>query len=168
MNANDRMKAETIAMLRAVLISSPLGVPFQKLYRDYKQLTGKTIPYKELGFDRLEYFIDNIPDVARAEKGPTGEWTLKGIPTAEDKHVAKLISKQKKPRVRKSAKSFAKKPVKSFGPPKKTHTPVRPPPGGRKVTSLPPRFAKVSGPGLAISQRPRGTYLKPKVCLIKV
>lgn len=141
-----KLRAETIAMLRAVLISSPLGVKFDKLYRDYKQLTGKTIPYKELGFPKLEFFIQSIPDVARAEKGGNGEWTLKGVASQADKHVAKLISKQKKPKVRKSAKSMIFKHVpRPYSQPARFNTPVkqtrRPPVQSQRP--LAPRFQRL-------------------------
>ena len=141
-----KLRAETIAMLRAVLISSPLGVKFDKLYRDYKQLTGKAIPYVELGFPKLEFFIQSIPDVARAEKGSNGEWTLKGVASQADKHVAKLISKQKKPKVRKSAKSMMFRNVtRPYSQPARFNTPVkqtrRPPVQNQRP--LAPRFQRL-------------------------
>lgn len=141
-----KLLAETIAMLRAVLISSPLGVKFDKLYRDYKQLTGKTILYRELGFQKLEFFIQSIPDVARAERGADGEWILRGIASEADRHVAKLISKQKKPKVRKSAKFMISRNVSRPRPePARFNTPVkqsrRPPFQSQRYIA--PRFQKL-------------------------
>ncbi|CAB4010147.1 Hypothetical predicted protein [Paramuricea clavata] len=127
MDTKEKLLRETEAMLRAVLISSPRGVRFEKLLRDYRELTFKTIPFKELGFPRLEHFLQSIPSVARVEKGPDGEWIVKGVASDADKHVAKLISKQKKPTLRKSAKSmFPKRRV--MPRPPRMSTPVRKPP----------------------------------------
>ena len=126
MDTKEKLLRETEAMLRAVLISSPRGVRFEKLLRDYRELTFKTIPFRELGFPRLEHFLQSIPSVARIEKGPDGEWIVKGVASDADKHVAKLISKQKKPTLRKSAKSiFPKRRVMSR--PSRMSTPVRKP-----------------------------------------
>ena len=148
-NASDKEKMlrETEAMLRAVLISSPRGVRFEKLLRDYKELTFKVIPFKELGFPRLENFLQSIPSVAKVEKGPDGEWVVKGVASDAEKHVAKLISKQKKPNLRKSAKSMIA--IKRINPlPPRINTPVRKPvqrpPAPRTSSSfeLPPRMQR--------------------------
>ena len=148
-NASDKEKMlrETEAMLRAVLISSPRGVRFEKLLRDYKELTFKVIPFKELGFPRLENFLQSIPSVAKVEKGPDGEWVVKGVASDADKHVAKLISKQKKPSLRKSAKSMiAKRRINPL--PLRINTPVRKPvqrPPAPRTSSgfeLPPRMQR--------------------------
>jgi hypothetical protein len=126
MDTKEKLLRETEAMLRAVLISSRRGVRFEKLLRDYRELTFKPIPFRELGFPRLEHFLQNIPSVARIEKGPDGEWIVKGVASDADKHVAKLISKQKKRTRRKSAKSiFPKRRVMSR--PSRMSTPVRKP-----------------------------------------
>ena len=145
---HEKMLRETEAMLRAVLISSPRGVHFEKLQRDYKELTFKTIPYKELGYPNLETFLQNIPAVARVEKGPDGEWMVKGVASDADKHVAKLISKQKKPSLRKSAKSMIAR-RRATPSPMRINTPVRKPaprPHSSKPSSTyqtPPRFLKM-------------------------
>ncbi|XP_028405181.1 tudor domain-containing protein 7-like [Dendronephthya gigantea] len=110
-NATDKEKLlrETEAMLRAVLISSPRGVRFEKLQRDFFELTGKQIPFKELGYPRLENLLQSMPSVARIEKEPGGDFVVKGVASSADQHVAKLISKQKKPSLKKGAKSFMAK-----------------------------------------------------------
>ena len=138
------MLRETEAMLRAVLISSPRGVRFEKLLRDYKELTFKIIPYKELGFPNLESFLQSIPSVAQVERSPDGEWVVKGVASDADKHVAKLISKQKKPSIRRSAKSMIAKRMPITLPPR-INTPFRKPVMRAPTTSnykLPPRMQK--------------------------
>lgn len=104
MASKEKILEETHAMLRAVLISSPNGVVLQQLQSDYRLITGKNIPFKELGYSNLEKFLENIPSVATTLIGPDGRLIVKGVASNADKHVAKLIAKQKKPKVRKSAK----------------------------------------------------------------
>lgn len=170
-DVNAKLRAETVAMLRAVLISSPLGVRFEKLYRDYRQLTGKTIPYQALGFPKLEFFIQSIPDVARAEKGANGEWTLKGVASDADKHVAKLISKQKKPKVRKSAKLMMfKRANRAVLQPLRFNTPVKetrrsPVQSQRSYIHVAPRFQRLQeqGGNSSYSRTSGVTDLRPKL-----
>ena len=142
MDTKEKLLRETEAMLRAVLISSPRGVRFEKLLRDYRELTFKTIPFRELGFPRLENFVLSIPSVARAEKGPDGEWIVKGVASDADKHVAKLISKQKKPTLRKSAKSIFPK-RRFMSRPSRMSTPVRKPAPMSSKYVPPPRMQRL-------------------------
>ena len=58
--------------LRSVLISAPRGVPARLLLKDYKAVTGKELPYRQLGFRSLDEFLRAIQDVACATPGPTG------------------------------------------------------------------------------------------------
>ena len=128
MDTKEKLLRETESTLRAVLIliSSPRGVRLEKLLRDYREFTFKTILFKELGYPRLENFLQSIPSVARAEIGPDGKWIVKGVASDADKHAAKLISKQKKPTLRKSAKSTFPKRRVMLRPPRMS-TPIRKP-----------------------------------------
>lgn len=111
-------------MLRAVLISSPRGVPLYRLDREYRSITFEPIPYKKCGFSTLDDFIRSIPRVARIQTDRDGETVVVGVPSEADQHVAKLIAKQKKPKIRKSARP-ARRPMASsyrFYTPAKSHT----------------------------------------------
>ena len=94
------MHKKTEAMLRAVLISSPRGVPVYRLDREYKAITFQSIPFRELGFGSLESYLRSIPHVASFAT-LSGETVIKGVASEADKHVAKLIAKQKKPKLKK-------------------------------------------------------------------
>ena len=181
-NATDKEKLlrETEAMLRAVLISSPRGVRFEKLQRDFRELTFKEIPYKELGYPRLENFLQSIPAVARVEREPNGDFVVKGVASSADQHVAKLISKQKKPTLRKSAKSMLAK-RRAMHPQKNSITPVRKPTGRRPTLKfsttkfVPPRMQRlqhennknkaVAARGNAQPTKSKGMYDVPGWCL---
>ena len=88
--------------IRALLISAPLGVPAQIFPRDYRQMNGKEVPYREVGHGTLEEFIRSIPDVVRVGMGPTGLVTFYPVATKETQHIVNLIKRQKKPPVRKA------------------------------------------------------------------
>lgn len=105
----DELKKKTEAMLRAVLISSPRGIPLRRLDREYTSITFSPLPIKQLGFSSLEDYLRSIPHVVSFTRDRDGDLVLKGVASEADQHVAKLISKQKKPKVRKSAP--ARKPL---------------------------------------------------------
>lgn len=99
----DELKKKTETMLRAVLVSSPRGVPLYKVEREYRSITFEPIPYQKLGFKNLEGFLKSIPHVASIQRDRDGEMVVKGVASEADQHVAKLIAKQKKPKIRKSS-----------------------------------------------------------------
>lgn len=105
----EALKKKTEAMLRAVLISSPRGVPLRRLDREYKSITFSSIPFQEMGYHSLEHYIKNIPKVAMLSRDVDGEFVVKGVASESDQHVAKLIAKQKKPK--KKAKANSRRPV---------------------------------------------------------
>ena len=103
--------------IRALLISAPLGVPAQIFAKDYRQMNGKEIPYREIGYRSLDDFIWSIPDVVRVGMGPTGLVTFYPVATKETQHIVNMIKKQKKPSIKKGVMPTAivarKTPVKA-------------------------------------------------------
>ena len=108
---NEGLLKNTRSMLRSVLLSAPRGVRARNLEAEYRGITGKIIPYRELGYRSLKDFMTSLQDVARLSTSE-GEPTYHGVADASTAHIAKMVSKQKKPK-RKS------QPV--FNPPKKQH-----------------------------------------------
>ena len=102
--------------IRALLISAPLGVPAHIFSKDYRQMNGKEVPYRDIGHRSLDDFIMSIPDVVRVAMGPTGMVTFYPIATKETEHIMNMIRKQKKPSIKKgvmpSAIMARKTPVK--------------------------------------------------------
>lgn len=96
----EELKKKTEAMLRAVLISSPRGVPLRRLNKEYSSITYSSIPHPELGFPTLDSYIKSIPHVAALTRDVDGEFIVKGVASESDQHVAKLIAKQRKPKKR--------------------------------------------------------------------
>ena len=88
--------------IRALLISAPLGVPAHIFAKDYRQMNGKEVPYREIGHRSLDDFIMSIPDVVRVGTGPTGLVTFYPIATRETQHIVNMIRRQKKPSIKKA------------------------------------------------------------------
>lgn len=105
----EELKRKTEALLRAVLISCPRGVELRRLDKEYKTVTFSSLPFREMGYDSLEHYIRSIPQVASLVRDVDGELVVKGVASESDKHVAKLIAKQKKPKKR--AKAPSRRPV---------------------------------------------------------
>ena len=57
-------------------------------------LVGSEIPYKKLGYQTLELFLESVPDVSLS-LGQGGEVLLKAIPNKNTPHLAAIVSKQK-------------------------------------------------------------------------
>jgi len=108
---NEGLLKNTRSMLRSVLLSAPRGVRARNLEAEYRGITGKNIPYRELGYRSLKDFMSSLQDVARLSTSE-GEPTYHGVADASTAHIAKMVSKQKKPK---------KKTQPLFGPPKRQH-----------------------------------------------
>ncbi|RMX47663.1 hypothetical protein pdam_00013604 [Pocillopora damicornis] len=106
----EELKRKTDIMLRSVLVSvGRTGLALRWLDKEYKSITYSAIPYQEMGFSSLEKYIKSIPEVATLSRDADGEYVVHGVPSEADKHVAKLIAKQKKPK--RKAKAKARRPV---------------------------------------------------------
>ena len=106
----EELKRKTDIMLRSVLVSvGRTGLALRWLDKEYKSITYCAIPYQEMGFSSLEKYIKSIPEVATLSRDADGEYVVHGVPSEADKHVAKLIAKQKKPK--RKAKAKARRPV---------------------------------------------------------
>ena len=97
----DKLRDKVKKDLRAMLISAPLGVPAHIFSKDYRQMNGKEIPFRELGHRNLDEFVFSIPDVVRIGTGPTGMVTFYPVATKETQHIVNMIKKQKKPSIKK-------------------------------------------------------------------
>ena len=102
----DRSKQElldkTKKYLRSVLISAPRGVPAKHLYSDYKKVTGKEIPFRELGYRNVNEFIQAQTDVVRIGTGATGEVTFFAVADEKTSQIARFVASQRKPKLKKS------------------------------------------------------------------
>lgn len=63
--------------LRAVLHSNKHGIPLSELQGEYKLLTGEWIPFRHLGHNTLEGYLQSIPGVVRIEGSKMGEVSIR-------------------------------------------------------------------------------------------
>ncbi|XP_041449189.1 uncharacterized protein LOC111080314 [Drosophila obscura] len=82
-------------MLHSVMVSSPELMTLQKLSRDYKEMVGAEVPYRQLGFGDLENFLRCIPDIVKVTgSGPMA--FVQPLSTAQSAHIQKFVKGQKK------------------------------------------------------------------------
>ena len=110
---NDSLLKNTRSMLRSVLLSAPRGVRARNLEGEYRGITGKIIPYRELGYKSLKDFMNTLQDVARLSTAE-GEPVYYGVADSSTAHIAKMVAKQKKPK-KKSQPLFSPAARKSRG-----------------------------------------------------
>jgi len=94
---NEGLLKNTRSMLRSVLLSAPRGVKARNLEAEYRGITGKIIPYRELGYKSLKDFMNTLQDVARLSTSD-GEPVYYGVADSSTAHIAKMVAKQKKPK----------------------------------------------------------------------
>ena len=115
--------------LRSLLISAPRGVPARMLYKDYKMVIGKELPYRQLGFRNADEFVQSLSDVVRLGFGPTGEQTYFGVANAETAQISRFVASQKKPKLKKShapPPTIARTPMRMAAFTRKSHYGPRP------------------------------------------
>ena len=94
---NESLLKNTRSMLRSVLLSAPRGVRARNLEGEYRGITGKVIPYRQLGYKSLKDFMSSLQDVARLSM-VDGEPVYYGVADSSTAHIAKMVAKQKKPK----------------------------------------------------------------------
>ena len=97
----DKLLDRTCKDLRSVLISAPRGVPLRLIQSDFRMVLGYELPFKQLGFQRLDDFISSVPDVVRVEWS-NGEHTCLAVADASTSQIARFVATQKKPKLKKS------------------------------------------------------------------
>ena len=86
--------------VRSVLLSAPRGVLKRNFRKEFMSLVGQDVPLNKLGFKTMDEFVRACPDVVQESIGPTGEPTYYVVANAETQHVASLVARQKKPRLK--------------------------------------------------------------------
>ncbi len=93
----EKLLKRTKSDVRSVLLSAPRGVLKRNFRREFMSLVGQDIPLNKLGLRSIDEFARAFPDVMQESIGPTGEPTFYVVANAETRHVASLVSRQKKP-----------------------------------------------------------------------
>ncbi|XP_044745523.1 uncharacterized protein LOC123307331 isoform X2 [Coccinella septempunctata] len=85
---------EVKAMLRSILISSPVVLNVSELDNDFREQEGIGIPFGKLGYKSLLEFLRSIPDVLLV-KGDSKFSEIVLIESEKSSHVNNLVMKQK-------------------------------------------------------------------------
>ena len=65
---------------------------------EYKQVTGGAVPYRKLGFARLDDFLQSAPNTIHCTRaaGPAGGLLVRAVPKSGSAHIQELVARQKK------------------------------------------------------------------------
>ncbi|KFW80422.1 Tudor domain-containing protein 7 [Manacus vitellinus] len=84
-----------VKALRAVLHAFKNGVRLSELQSEYRSLTNELIPFRHLGYDTLEGYLESIPGVVRMEENKMGEVVCHAVSCSETVRVAQLVARQR-------------------------------------------------------------------------
>ncbi|XP_050394342.2 tudor domain-containing protein 5 [Patella vulgata] len=87
-------RAEVEKHIRAVLLSSPVGLTIQELRRDYNDFIGSPLPFRSFGYHDLEDYITDIPEILTVT-WQDGKKVLRATADETTRHIEKLVSRQK-------------------------------------------------------------------------
>lgn len=87
-------KNDVIKNIRSTLISVKGPFDIKSLQRDYTEIVGKSIPFKNFGFNTLEEFLKSCPTL-KVSKGSNGQILVDAVPTEKSSHISDLVQKQK-------------------------------------------------------------------------
>lgn len=63
--ALDRLRLEVTKNVRALLISAPNGLTVAEMQRDYNNMIGKPLPFREMGYKTPLDMLKDLPNVTR-------------------------------------------------------------------------------------------------------
>ncbi|NXN77360.1 TDRD7 protein, partial [Bombycilla garrulus] len=81
--------------VRAVLHAFKNGIRLSELQSEYRSLTNELIPFRHLGYDTLEGYLESIPGVVRMEENKMGEVICHAVSCSETMRVAQLVARQR-------------------------------------------------------------------------
>ncbi|NXK41177.1 TDRD7 protein, partial [Piprites chloris] len=84
-----------VKALRAVLHAFKNGIRLSELQSEYRSLTNEVIPFRHLGYDTLEGYLESIPGVVRMEENKMGEVVCHAVSCSETVRVAQLVARQR-------------------------------------------------------------------------
>ncbi|XP_076069897.1 tudor domain-containing protein 7-like isoform X2 [Oratosquilla oratoria] len=119
--ALEKQRNNVIDMIKACLISVKGDLAMEQLHKDYRELVGSPIPFRELHHATLASFLQSVPHVLRLENRG-GKLFVYALSDENTKHISKLVAGQKHA----SKKSKAVKPKAARHP--KASSPWVPPP----------------------------------------
>ncbi|XP_071490224.1 uncharacterized protein [Diadema antillarum] len=92
MSDKAKIKKEVKIVLRALLLSAPLGLTAVEIERDFTEAQGYGVPYRELGYNSTSDLVEDL-DVASL-KWERGQAVFRGVADKTTKHIQSLVSRQ--------------------------------------------------------------------------
>lgn len=89
----DDLRNEVIKNIRSLCLTEKGPTPVRQLTDDYRAMIGQKIPFQELGFKKLEDFLQSEITFKVSWRG--NDLVIKAEPTAKSAHIADMVSKQK-------------------------------------------------------------------------
>ncbi|GAB6028423.1 hypothetical protein CHUAL_002583 [Chamberlinius hualienensis] len=90
-------RQSVIKKIAGVLQSSPRPIPLSVLPKDYYTLTGKHIPFRELGFGDITSLLKSIPETVKIYADRDGDVVCEAVYSEKNEHIRKLVVGQKRP-----------------------------------------------------------------------
>lgn len=82
---------------------------------DYRELSGTNIPYKRLGYNSLDEFLDHGTDFCRISYDQQGQIVIRSLPTQNTAHISHMVAKQRSTSKKRSAKMPVRQPYSQRG-----------------------------------------------------
>ena len=93
MSDKAKIKKEVTIVLRALLLSAPLGLTAPEIERDFREAQGYGVPYRELGYNNTSDLVEDLRDVASCS-WERGHAVFRGIADKTTRHIQSMVSKQ--------------------------------------------------------------------------
>ena len=95
MTDRHKLLTETKKLLKSVLNTNKTGCTIARLNKEYKDLVGKPIPFRELGHHTLEDFLSSAKDTIIFEDDGKGAKIVKVKVDRDIAHINKFVQQQK-------------------------------------------------------------------------
>ncbi|XP_041368343.1 tudor domain-containing protein 5-like [Gigantopelta aegis] len=102
MSFNASIKTEVLKQIRALLLSSPVGLTLGELKKDYETFIGTPLPFRKLGYNTAEDFVKDIPETISIS-WKNGMLVLQTPSDSTTKHIERLVARQNIPKPKKYA-----------------------------------------------------------------
>lgn len=89
------LKNRTKADVRSVLITSQKGLVLPDFVKIFRELTSSNVPFRRLGYDCLESFLLDSPDVCTCHRLVDGSLVLHAVCDKSTEHVKRLVDRSR-------------------------------------------------------------------------
>ncbi|XP_033119146.1 uncharacterized protein LOC117118617 [Anneissia japonica] len=88
------LKEDVKKLVRALLISAPLGLTVRQVEEDFEAVMGYRLPYQKLGYDTAVELLKDMKDVVKPV-WDRGQMKVMGICDDTTRHIQRMVMKQK-------------------------------------------------------------------------